>query len=51
MWIIKKRRTLFIGAEQYTFENDYNRNVRYNVVAISMRDGVPDLKHFEDAFY
>lgn len=47
----KKAKNIVYGAEQYTFENDYNGNVRYDVVAISMRDGVPDLKHFEDAFY
>jgi putative endonuclease len=47
----KKAKNIVYGAEQYTFENDYNGNVRYDVVAITMRNGVPDLKHFEDAFY
>lgn len=47
----KKAKNIVYGAEQYTFENNYNGNVRYDVVAITMRDGVPDLKHFEDAFY
>lgn len=47
----KKAKNIVYGAEQYTFENNYNGNVRYDVVAITMQDGVPDLKHFEDAFY
>lgn len=47
----KKAKNIVYGAEQYTYENNYNGNVRYDVVAISMHDGVPDLKHFEDAFY
>lgn len=47
----KKAKNIVYGAEQYTFENDYNGNVRYDVVAISMQSGEPDIKHFEDAFY
>lgn len=47
----RKAKNVVYGAEQYTFERDYNGNVRYDVVAITMRNGVPDLKHFEDAFY
>jgi putative endonuclease len=47
----KKAKNIVFGAEQYTFDNDYQGNVRYDVVAISMRDGVPEIRHFEDAFY
>ncbi len=47
----KKAKNIVYGAEQYTYENGYDGNVRYDVVAISMRNGVPDLRHFEDAFY
>ncbi len=47
----KKAKNIVYGAEQYTYEKDYQGNVRYDVVAISMRNGVPDLRHFEDAFY
>jgi putative endonuclease len=46
-----KAKNIVYGAEQYTFENKYEGNVRYDVVAISMRHGQPDIKHFEDAFY
>ena len=47
----RKAKNIVYGAEQYTFQHEYNGNVRYDVVAISIRNGVPDLKHFEDAFY
>lgn len=47
----QKAKNIVYGAEQYTFENNYNGNVRYDVIAITMRHGVPDIKHFEDAFY
>jgi len=47
----KKAKNIVYGAEQYTFENDYNGNVRYDVVAISMKYGKPEIRHFEDAFY
>lgn len=47
----KKAKNIVYGAEQYTYENEYNGNVRYDVVAISMRKGVPDIRHFEDAFF
>jgi putative endonuclease len=47
----QKRKNVVYGAEHYTFEHNYNGNVRFDVVAISILNGVPDIKHFEDAFY
>ena len=47
----QKAKNIVTAAEQYTFDKKYDGNVRYDVVAISMRNGVPDIKHFEDAFY
>lgn len=47
----QKRKNVVFGAEQYTFVNNYNGNVRYDVIAISMKHGKPDIRHFEDAFY
>jgi putative endonuclease len=46
-----KAKNIVYGAEQYTYENNYNGNVRYDVVAISMHNGEPAIRHFEDAFY
>lgn len=47
----RKAKNIVFGAEQYTFEQNYEGNVRYDVVAISMRNGKPEIRHFEDAFY
>lgn len=47
----RKAKNIVHGAEQYTFEQNYEGNVRYDVVAISMRNGKPEIRHFEDAFY
>jgi putative endonuclease len=47
----RKAKNIVFGAEQYTFEQNYEGNVRYDVVAISLRNGKPEIRHFEDAFY
>jgi putative endonuclease len=47
----QKAKNIVFGAEQYTYERKYNGNVRYDVVAISMKQGKPIIRHFEDAFY
>jgi putative endonuclease len=47
----QKRKNVVYGAEHYTYDHQYNGNMRFDVVAISMRNGVPDIRHFEDAFY
>lgn len=47
----EKRKNVVYGAEHYTYENNYNGNIRFDVVAISMHNGMPEIKHFEDAFY
>ncbi len=47
----QKRKNVIFGAEHYTYEHNYNGNMRFDVVAISMRQDVPDIRHFEDAFY
>lgn len=47
----QKAKNIVYGAEQYTFENKYEGNVRYDVVAITMRYDIPEIRHFEDAFY
>lgn len=47
----RKAKNIVFGAEQYTFEHNFEGNVRYDVVAISLRNGKPEIRHFEDAFY
>lgn len=47
----RKAKNIVFVAEQYTYNTKYEGNVRYDVVAISMRNGKPEIRHFEDAFY
>jgi putative endonuclease len=47
----QKRKNVIFGAEHYTYENNYNGNVRFDVIAIIIKNGVLEIKHFEDAFY
>lgn len=46
----KKAATVIRAAEQYTYEHNYEGNVRFDI--ISVKTGViPEIVHFEDAFY
>lgn len=39
------------GADQFLFEHEWTGNVRYDIVSISLKNGIPEIEHFEDAFY
>ena len=46
----RKAAKIFEGAEQYMFENDWNGNIRFDIV--SVKTGTkPEIVHFEDAFH
>jgi putative endonuclease len=46
----KKASTVIRAAEQYTYENKYEGNIRFDIV--SVKTGAdPEIVHFEDAFY
>jgi putative endonuclease len=46
----KKAAKIFEGAEQYTYENNWNGNIRFDIV--SVKPGLkPEVVHFEDAFH
>jgi putative endonuclease len=46
----KKASTVIRAAENYTYENKYEGNIRFDIV--SVKTGVnPEIVHFEDAFY
>jgi putative endonuclease len=47
----KKSKNIVDGAEQYTFDKDWQGNVRYDIVAIRNIHGQLEIKHIEDAFY
>jgi len=37
------------GAEQYILEKEWMNNVRYDIISITIKNGIPDILHFEDA--
>lgn len=46
----RKASKIFEGAEQYTFENNWTGNIRFDIV--SVKTGVmPEIVHFEDAIH
>jgi putative endonuclease len=46
----KKAAKIFEGAEQYTYENNWNGNIRFDIVSVKP-DPKPEIVHFEDAFH
>ena len=46
-----KKKMIFIGADHYMHEKNWQGNVRYDIVAISLGQSHPEIHHVEDAFY
>jgi len=46
----KKAATILRAAEQYTYENKYEGNIRFDIVSVKT-GAKPEVVHFEDAFY
>lgn len=46
----KKASLVIHAAEQYTFENKYEGNIRFDIVSVKTGAN-PEIVHFEDAFY
>ncbi len=46
-----KKKMIFHGALHYMVEKDWQGNVRYDIVAIHLLNGKPQIHHLEDAFY
>lgn len=47
----KKAKNIIDGAEQYTYDNNWQGNVRYDIVSIRQLNGKQEILHIEDAFY
>lgn len=47
---LKKAETVIFAAENYTYENKYNGNIRFDIVSVKT-GAAPEIVHFEDAFY
>jgi len=47
----KKTQKVIEGAEEYTYQIDWQGNVRYDIVSIREQKGEREIVHIEDAFY
>lgn len=47
----KKAKNIIDGAEQYTFDNNWQGNVRYDIVSIRLLKDKTEIIQIEDAFY
>lgn len=46
----KKATKIFEGADQYVYENNWNGNIRFDIVSVKL-GSKPEVVHFEDAFH
>lgn len=46
----KKAAKIFEGAEQFIFENNWNGNIRFDIISVKLGTS-PVIEHFEDAFH
>jgi putative endonuclease len=47
----KKAKNIIYGAEEYTYRNNWQGNVRFDIVSIREIKGEREIVHIEDAFY
>lgn len=47
----KKAKNIIDGAEQYTYDNNWQGNVRYDIVSIRLLKDKTEIIQIEDAFY
>lgn len=47
----QKRKMIFAGALEYMNAKNWQGNVRYDIVAITIVRGKSEIHHIEDAFY
>jgi putative endonuclease len=46
----KKAAKIFEGADQYVYENNWNGNIRFDIVSVKL-GSKSEVVHFEDAFH
>jgi len=47
----KKANNVIAGAVEYTYQKNWQGNVRYDIVSIREQHGEREIVHIEDAFY
>jgi putative endonuclease len=47
----RKAKNVIDGAEEYTYQQNWLGNVRYDIISIREQHGEKEIVHIEDAFY
>ncbi|MEM9859000.1 MAG: YraN family protein [Bacteroidota bacterium] len=47
----KKAAKVVEGAEEYVFQNNWNQDIRFDIISIVINDDQQKVLHLEDAFY
>ena len=47
----KKAKNIIDGAEEYTYQENWQGNVRYDIISIRDQHDKKEIVHIEDAFY
>ena len=47
----EKKKKLAEAATEYIERNNIEMDMRFDIISIVMKDGKPDIHHFEDAFF
>ncbi|HCR55186.1 MAG TPA: YraN family protein [Cytophagales bacterium] len=47
----KKAEKIMEGADHYLIEVDWNSNVRYDIISITLKNGTHEIVHLEDAIH
>ena len=47
----KKAEMVITAAEQYIYETEWKKDIRFDIVSIVMNKNGSEIQHFEDAFF
>jgi len=47
----RQEKAIQAAAEQYIFENNWLKDIRFDIIAIDFQEASPRIEHFIDAFY
>ena len=47
----KKAEMVITAAEQYIYETEWKKDIRFDIVSIVMNENGSEIQHFEDAFF
>jgi putative endonuclease len=47
----KQKKRIKATAESYLIDNQWNKDIRFDIIAILLNNHSPEVAHFEDAFF